>query len=294
MERRWRESRMASPAYVAVCVPVRGAVSSRVSFWKAAKMKTKAEYLDQIASVAGWFHPEDRSLFVGLNQIQRECSVAGNVLEIGAYKGKSAILLGYELKPGERLTICDLFGVPPETAAEHRENDQHYRGLGRGEFESNYLRFHRELPQIVQCSSTQMDLKPGSFRFVHIDGSHQYDVVRKDIETAARIVADDGVIAVDDYRSFHTPGVAAAVWGAVEAGVLRPLCITPWKLYAVATNRPDRIGWVSRLRQWAKREPGMKMEAEAVSGIELLRFFRSEKPAGILKRMYWAARPGAE
>jgi predicted O-methyltransferase YrrM len=255
-------------------------------------MKTKAEYLDQIEGVPGWFHPEDRSVFVGLNQIQRECSVSGNVLEIGAYKGKSAILLGYELKSGERLVICDLFGVPPETAEERRENEQHYRDLGRGAFESNYLRFHPELPQILQCSSTQLDLEPRSFRFIHVDGSHQYDVVRKDIETATRLLTDDGVIALDDYRTFHTPGVAAAVWTSIAAGIVTPICVTPWKLYAIAGGRPDRIGWVSRLKQWVKEQPGMQVEGELVSGFEFLRFFNSTKPAGILRRMYWAARAG--
>ncbi len=89
-------------------------------FSNAAEMKTKLDYLDQIDSVPGWFHPEDRKVFVGLNQIQRECSVSGNVLEIGAYKGKSAILLGYELKAGERMVICDLFGMPPETVEERQ------------------------------------------------------------------------------------------------------------------------------------------------------------------------------
>jgi predicted O-methyltransferase YrrM len=256
-------------------------------------MKTKLEYLDQIDSVPGWFHPEDRRIFVGLNQIQGECSVSGNVLEIGAYKGKSAILLGYELKAGERLVICDLFGMPPETVEERRENEQHYRDLGRRAFESNYLRFHPELPRILQCSSTQLDLEPGSFRFIHVDGSHQYDIVRKDIETAARLLADDGVIAVDDYRTFHTPGVALAVWAAIAGGIIRPICVSPWKLYAIAGGRPDRIGWVARLQQWVKEEPGMQMEVERALGREFLRFFGSTKPAGIFRRMYWAARAGA-
>jgi predicted O-methyltransferase YrrM len=256
----------------------------------AAEMKTKGEYLDQIDSVPGWFLPEDRNVFVGLNQIQRDCSVSGNVLEIGTFAGKSAILLGYELKQGERLFICDLFGMPAETPEERTENDQFYRGLARGVFESNYLRFHRELPQVLQCSSTQLDLEAGSFRFIHVDGSHQYDVVRQDIETAARFVADGGVIALDDYRSFHTPGVAAAVWGSIVAGILEPICVTPSKLYAIAGGKPDRIGWVARLRQWAKQESGLQMEAEVVSGLEFLRFFRRAKPAGILRRLYWAAR----
>lgn len=253
-------------------------------------MKTKGEYLDQIDSVPGWFLPEDRGVFVGLNQIQRQCSVSGNVLEIGAYEGKSAILLGYELQQGERLVVCDLFGMAADTAQERTENEHYYRGLGRAVFESNYLRFHAELPQVLQCSSTQLDLEPRSFRFIHVDGSHQYDVVRKDIETAARFVADDGVIALDDYRSFHTPGVAAAAWSSIVAGILEPICVTPSKLYAVAGGRPDRIGWVARLREWAKEEPGMQTEAEVVSGLEFLRFVRRAKPPGILRRLYWAAR----
>ena len=37
----------------------------------------------------------------------------------------------------------------------------------------------------------------------------------------------------------------------------------------------------------------MQMEVERVLGLEFLRFFSSAKPAGIFRRMYWAARAGS-
>lgn len=38
-------------------------------------------------------------------------------------------------------------------------------------------------------------------------------------------------MVLDDYRSPHTPGVAAATWEAVFCHGLRPICVTPEKLY---------------------------------------------------------------
>ena len=41
---------------------------------------------------------------------------------------------------------------------------------------------------------------------------------------------------LDDYRTMHTPGVAAATWAAVVEGRLFPVCLSEVKLYA--TTRP--------------------------------------------------------
>lgn len=45
-------------------------------------------------SVPGWFRPLDRSLFAGILEWQAAGSVLGDLIELGAYAGKSAIVLG--------------------------------------------------------------------------------------------------------------------------------------------------------------------------------------------------------
>jgi hypothetical protein len=59
--------------------------------------------------------------------------------------------------------------------------------------------------------------------------------------------AKRGVIALDDYRGFRTPGVAAAVWQAVGNGLLFPFAATYMKIYA-CTSVADQRYWLERVR----------------------------------------------
>ena len=86
-------------------------------------------------------------------------------------------------------------------------------------------------------------VKPHSCRFVHIDGSHLYEFIKSDIEAALDLADPDAVIVLDDYRTMHTPGVAAAAWAAVVEERLFPVCLSELKLYATVqpTDLADRL-----------------------------------------------------
>ncbi|MFB6838728.1 class I SAM-dependent methyltransferase [Streptomyces sp. NPDC056361] len=189
---------------------------------------------DRLDEVEGWFFDADRFVFGWLLERQRELGTRGDLLELGVYKGKSAIVIGYHAAEGERFTVCDLFdaGEAPDesTATEMRV---YYPTLTRQVFEANYLRFHRRLPTVVQGSSAGITghVGAGSCRFVHVDASHLYHHVRADIAAAREVLIEDGVIALDDFRSPHTPGVAAATWEAVLTTGLKPVVLTESKLY---------------------------------------------------------------
>ncbi|MFC9388455.1 class I SAM-dependent methyltransferase [Streptomyces venezuelae] len=189
---------------------------------------------DRLDEVEGWFFAADRFVFDWLLTHQRDHGVRGDLLELGVYKGKSAIAIGYHASDAERFTVCDLFdaGEAPDasTATEMRV---YYPTLTRQVFEANYLRFHRRLPTVIQGSSAEVTrhVPAGSCRFVHIDASHLYHHVRADIAAARELLTEDGVVALDDFRSPHTPGVAAATWEAVLTAGLKPVVLTESKLY---------------------------------------------------------------
>jgi len=108
--------------------------------------------------VPGWFSDIDLRLFVELDRIQKDNGITGDILEIGAYCGKSAILLGHLIAPGERLLVCDLFNENERTSSANREeNDRWYEGFRREDFENHYLRFHASLPELLVCPSTEID-----------------------------------------------------------------------------------------------------------------------------------------
>jgi hypothetical protein len=107
-----------------------------------------------------------------------------------------------------------------------------------------------------------------SFRFIHIDGSHIFSVIRRDIRTAKVLLNKDGIVAIDDYRSVHTPGVAAAVWEAVTSDHLVPICLTPQKMYATwnSSNTTQR-----HLLAWADQRSDIAVELETICDSPLLR-----------------------
>lgn len=226
---------------------------------------------DRLDEVEGWFFAADVFLFDWLLAHQRAQGIAGDLLELGVYKGKSAILIGFHAADGQRFTVCDLFdaGEAPDdsTATEMRV---YYPTLTRQVFEANYLRFHRRLPTVIQSPSSAITahVPERSCRFVHIDASHLYHHVRADIAAARQLLTEDGIVCLDDYRSPHTPGVAAATWEAVLTTGLKPVVLTENKLYGT-WGSPDDIR--DTLAAHLTTHPTLWGVMEDVAGHTLLR-----------------------
>lgn len=207
--------------------------------------------------VKGWFRPVDQLLFDWFLTHQRDQGHAGDLLELGAYMGKSAIFVGSYRREGEEFTVCDLWDSPAPDDSNSAEMDRSYSTLTRRAFEANYLSFHEELPTLVQAPTSVISsrVRTGSCRFVHIDASHLYEHVHGDIEAAEQLLTPEGIVVFDDFRAEHCPGVAAAVWGAVATVRLRPICITGTKMYAtwgdVEKVRETLLGWLeTRTDMW--------------------------------------------
>jgi predicted O-methyltransferase YrrM len=208
-------------------------------------------------AVEGWLYQKDQAVITWLLARQDRLEPPGDLLEMGCYLGKSAILVGTHQRPGETFTVCDLFDSGTAAAADdsnRSENQKSYASLTRQAFERNYLTFHEELPTIVQGTTDGITdhVKPGSCRFVHVDASHLWQHVRGDIEAAEILLRPDGIVVCDDYRAEHTPGVAAAVWTAVATGGLKPICITGNKFYGT----------------WGDPEPVQRELAEWLGGFD--------------------------
>ncbi|NDZ69971.1 class I SAM-dependent methyltransferase, partial [Streptomyces sp. SID10362] len=209
------------------------------------------EYPGELNDVPGWFWPLDQVLFSWFLERQERLDTRGDLLELGAYLGKSAILLGHRLRDGETLTVCDLFGAEPPDAANRAEAAKSYSSLTRQAFERNYLSFHDTLPTIIQAPSSAVvdEVAPGSCRFVHVDASHLYEHVEGDIGAAKQLLGPDGIVVLDDFRSEHTPGVAVAAWEAVLNRGLRPVCLSSQKLYGTwGDPEPVREELIAALR----------------------------------------------
>lgn len=209
--------------------------------------------------IPGWFMPIDQAAFAWTLKFQNRTEPPGDLLELGTYRGKAAILMGQHLKPGETLTVCDLFDdVATNTAVDPTEQRFFRRDVpARAEFERNYLAFHPALPKVVQGLTGIITghLAPASVRFAHIDAGHTYDAVRTDIASCRALVREGGVLVFDDWRKANTPGVSAAMWEAILNEGLRPVISTEFKFYctwgdpeplrAEITRQAAASGWAA-------------------------------------------------
>jgi hypothetical protein len=225
-----------------------------------------------LTAIPGWFLPQDQKLFRWFLGEQERRHITGDLAELGVYMGKSAVVIGQYLRPGETFTIIDLFESPACDDENRVENTNTYAGLTQRTFEANYLRFHDRLPVVVKAPSSEIldHASPGAHRFVHVDASHLYEHIRADVTSARALLHESGVVAFDDIQAHHSPGVAAAVWFAVHNDGLRPIAISQGKLYGIWGSP---VPWQQALLAWLPSS-GLAHEVQQVAGAPLIRVWQ--------------------
>ena len=231
-------------------------------------------YVLALDTVPGCFDVIDLRVFVELDRVQREHAVEGHLLEIGAYFGKSAILLGHLARgPRERLLVNDVFEHPEWLNDEGRhEFARWYSKANEQDFLEQYARFHAQPPEVLVGSSTEIDVSSlsGSCRLVHVDGGGGYDVVGRDALTAKRLLGPGGIVCFGGLSDPRRPEVALAVWELVLGGdAFVPLLLTGTKLYG--TWDPEVLAWMRHLDEWAASMPDLASETHTLAGGEVRR-----------------------
>lgn len=236
-----------------------------------------------IDDIHGWFPAEDRALFQHF--LSGEAVLPkGDLVELGTYLGKSAVLIGDYLHPGERFFALDLFEGTVDDAATDADNvveNRFYYRLTRADFEANYLAFHDTLPEIIVGQSTLISdhVPEGSVRFFHIDASHLYEHVAGDLRAARRLVAPGAVVVLDDYRSLHTPGVGAAAWEAALTLGFRPFLLSTQKMYGTFDENTEEHR--RRVLRALAHDPRWHTDAQEILGATVIRAVLAKpKPAG--------------
>ena len=113
----------------------------------------------------------------------------GDLLEMGAFKGRSAIVLAYHLHNGEHLHLIDVH--PYLLVDEFRQFEGHYSlHIGSSEDARTLLSNYAALV--------------GRSRFFHADASHTFANVENDLLLAAELLSNDGIVVVDDYSNPST------------------------------------------------------------------------------------------
>ena len=144
-------------------------------------------------------------------------------------------------------------------------------------FKANYLRFHPSLPDIrVGLSSQLVDERANAFRFIHVDGSHDFEEVANDIRIVRRLATSDAVLVFDDVRTREWPGVAAAVWSAVASETIVPFAMTN-KLYCTVEDHPEYLESVVR---FTRANPSTSTSIHPIAGHDVVALSPTPVPTG--------------
>jgi hypothetical protein len=202
--------------------------------------------LDEYASgkgrtIKGWLSRVDAEIFRSILTVQNTSGLAGSVAEIGVHHGRGFVLLCLGLLDGERAYCIDIFD------GQHLNRENSGRG-DRTVLERNLQRFGIA-PERVRIDPRSSDLvqpsdlisQVGPIRMFSIDGGHRTDIVAGDLALAEQVLADHGVIALDDFHRAEWPEVSAGYfkWFANRKRPIVPFAIGFKQIYLCQSGRVD-------------------------------------------------------
>ncbi len=208
--------------------------------------KLEAYLAEGCDEVVGWLTPVDREITRLLGQHQSRLGIGGNIAEIGVFHGKLFILLLLMLHEGERALAIDPFtgttyrDQPPQT-------DEKKIRSTKWLFQQN-LKKHAgddESVTLLMTGSDSLGIAEvkktvGPVRLFSVDGNHDADYVRHDLELAAACLAQGGVVLADDVFNRCYPGVSNGLhqFLAQQPGLI-PFCIGQNKVFLCASADAD-------------------------------------------------------
>ena len=165
----------------------------------------------EIRGIKGWLAPLDFYIIKELIIGQSNRGNDGSICEIGVHHGKSFIPMSIYSDPAKCYCI-DLFS----------NQSLNIDNSGKGDyrlFVSNLKKFNIDRSRIYIDENLSTQVQPstiidfcGEVRFSHIDGGHNYSVVKKDIKLALSVVNLNSIIAIDDCYRPEWPEVSMAIF----------------------------------------------------------------------------------
>lgn len=159
-------------------------------------------------AVKGFMNADDALHFDLALGMQRALGVAGDIMEIGSWFGKSAGFLANYVEPGEQLLICDAF----QSATVDKYDSQPSVADLETSIRTIAPDFDFDRLVVHSCLSNALELPPETqLRFAHVDGGHSEQEALHDLRLVAEFMVEGGVIVVDDFRHKNWPEVVRAV-----------------------------------------------------------------------------------
>ena len=144
--------------------------------------------LPEIDRIEGMFTHFSMAVIDALLSYQNEIGIAGNMLEFGVFKGRSAALMGRHLNSNERLVLVDNIDHLNRDAIARFRAAVDFLVCATEDFRKTYADFNK---------------RRRSFRFIHIDASHDFRATFRELKMADDLLAENGIIAMDDFANLH-------------------------------------------------------------------------------------------
>lgn len=156
---------------------------------------------ERFEALPGWFSDESVIVWDCLLAFQAGLP-HGHLLEIGVYTGKSAGLAWLHGRAGEEIVLVDPFRLEQARALLEA-----VRPAG----------IHAYTCTSDRVPRVELERFRGACRWLHIDGEHTGHACAHDLELTETLLAEHGVIVVDDFMAANYPQVTAAVFAYLHA-----------------------------------------------------------------------------
>jgi predicted O-methyltransferase YrrM len=184
-------------------------------------------------------------------RIQTELGVKGPVAEIGTFEGRFFIAMAHALADGETALGIDLFDWPNPEVIDR--------------FEANCAKHGVPAEKRITWRADSRTMKPEDLlaklggervRLFHVDGEHSRHALTRDLELATAVLADGGVIVLDDMLHPGYPTLMVAVQDYLQRHPeMVVLCIIDRETIVAATK------FVICQATWFKRYEEKLLEA---------------------------------
>lgn len=148
--------------------------------------------------IPGFILNQSIALWDALLCYQAEHHLLGDMVEIGVYKGRSALISSLHLREQEKFSLVD--GTPwIEEARNNLDPILNNRGC------------------YIQKMSYDLDIEyikniRHKCRWIHIDGEHTGRAVINDLESCEQMLSDDGILVLDDFFNPMYPQLTEAAF----------------------------------------------------------------------------------
>lgn len=198
--------------------------------------RTARDYIREMKRIDGWLSQSDARCFVELDAVQKAAGIHGDIVEIGVWHGRGAILFHHFLRADECVYAVDIFDL--RDPGHPYFNDPAALRAHAAHFGCDD-RLKPVRMDTAQEGHRLLDIvRPESVRILHIDGGHDYEVVRRDIEIARRMLGEGAALVFDDFFNRRHPGTTQAIMEFLQSSPrFVPFMLTGKKLWVCGADR---------------------------------------------------------